>query len=65
MSSNDKKPDRVDHNKTSGLPFMPYTIDTKHETKIHKDGETYTGWGDTEEEANKNAGEKYSNGEKD
>jgi hypothetical protein len=34
-------------------------------TTIEKDGETYTGYGWDREQADKNAGEKYSQGKKD
>lgn len=66
MSGNDKEPDKVTHKQESSIPFMPDGIGpTIHSTTIHKDGETYTGYGSSEDEANKEAGEKYSDGKKD
>jgi len=57
-----KEPDRVTHDTERVIPFLPDVMD---KTTIHKGNETYTGYGWTEEEANKSAGEKYSKGEKD
>lgn len=62
----DKDPDKVTHKEESGIPFMPPGVGPSvHTTTIHKDGETYTGRGRTEEEANKRAGEKYRDGKSD
>lgn len=58
--SKDKSPDNVIHKTDTSLPLGAGNV--IHETIIEKDGKTYSGCGDTEDEANKNAGEKYSNG---
>ena len=60
-SKNDKEPDKVTHDSEFVIGHKPYV----EVTKIEKDGETTTGLGWTREEADKNAGEKYSRGEKD
>lgn len=59
----DKEPDKVTHDTFSALwpGFGPLI----HVVTIHKDDATYTGYGYSEEEANKEAGEKYSKGDKD
>lgn len=60
---NEKDPDNVCHERTTSLPFgLGHTI---HKTIVEKGGNTYTGHGWTEEEANKKAGEKYNKGDKD
>ncbi len=63
----DKSPDKCTHSTESPLPFGVDLglLDPIHKTKIEKDGETYTGYGWTEKESNKNAGEKYNKGQKD
>lgn len=64
--SKDKEPDDVMHRQESSIPFMPTGIGpTIHSTEIEKGKDTYTGYGWTEDEANKNAGEKYNRDEKD
>ena len=60
----EKEPDKVTHEVEGSIPFIPIGP-MIHTTTIHKDGETYTGHGWSEEEANKDAGEKFSKGEKD
>lgn len=62
----EKEPDKVTHKEESGIPLMPPGVGPSiHTTTIYKDGKTYTGLGRTEEEANKSAGDKYSNGKSD
>jgi hypothetical protein len=66
MAGKDKEPDSVSHKQESSIPFMPPGIGpTIHSTTVRKGKDTYTSYGSSEEEANKNAGEKYSEGEKD
>lgn len=61
MSKHDNTPDRVTHSTEFILGHQP-TVD---KTIIEKDGETYTGYGWNQEQANKNAGERYNQGKKD
>ncbi len=62
----EKDPDYVTHDEHGSIPFMPAGIGpTIHSTTVHKGEDTYTGYGWSEDEANKNAGEKYSQGDKD
>ena len=58
-----KDPDKVTHNTDTALPLGIGKV--IHETIIEKDGKTYSGHGDTEDDANKDAGEKYSDGKYD
>ena len=55
------KPDHVEHTKEVWIPVLS----EPDKTIIHKGDDTYTGYGWSRDEADKNAGEKYSNGEKD
>ncbi len=66
MAKHDKEPDKVEHKEESSFPFGldMNTLPRIHTTTIHKDGETYTGTGWSEDEANTKAGGKYNNGEK-
>jgi hypothetical protein len=59
----DKKPDRVKHSRESALPGG---LGPKYsKTTIEKGDDKYTGYGKTEKDANRDAGEKYSRGDKD
>jgi hypothetical protein len=62
MSKKHNEPDDIkrDSNSLFGTGFF-----TVHETRIEKGSETYTGYGDTKEEADKEAGDKYRTGDKD
>jgi len=63
MKKNDKGPDEVTH-KTEFV-IAPRLSPWVEKTVIEKGGNTYTGYGWTRNEANKNAGAKYNQGEKD
>jgi hypothetical protein len=60
-AKDDKEPDKVTH----GSEFVIAHKAQLETTTIEKDGVTTTGLGWTREEADKDAGEKYSRGEKD
>ena len=63
MSKKDKEPDSVKHDRE--FVIAPRTSPWVEKTEIEKDGDKYTGYGWTREEADKNAGEKYNKGKKD
>ncbi|MBI3365979.1 MAG: hypothetical protein HY033_13880 [Ignavibacteriae bacterium] len=65
MSDKDKEPDKVTRDFESSLPLPPGIGPTIYSTTVHKDSDTYTGYGSSREEADKHAGEKYSEGKKD
>lgn len=64
MSGKDSKPDNVTHDSYGTLPFTGGGL-TIHKTTIEKDDRTYTGYGSSRDEADRNAGEKYSDGDED
>jgi hypothetical protein len=61
MSKNDKAPDSVTHSTEFVIGHQPFL----DKTVIHKDDDTYTGYGWDRDEADRNAGEKYERGKKD
>lgn len=60
MSESD--PDEVEHKEHMNFFGLLPEI---YETVVHKDDDTYTGYGWTEDEANQKAGDAYSEGRKD
>jgi hypothetical protein len=60
-AKDDRTPDKVTHSSEFVIGHKP----SVEVTKIEKDGETTTGRGWDRDEADKNAGEKFSRGEKD
>ncbi len=60
-SKDDKAPDKVTHETEFVIGHRLFF----DKTIIHEDGDTYTGYGWDKDRADKNAGEKYSRGEKD
>jgi hypothetical protein len=63
MAKRDKTPDKVTH--SSEFVIAPKLSPWLEKTVIRKGGKTYTGYGWTREEADKNAGAKYRKGTKD
>ena len=61
MSKNDKAPDSVTHSTEFVIGHQPFL----DKTVIHKDDDTYTGYGWDRDEADRNAGVKYERGKKD
>ena len=61
MAKKDSDPDSVTHTKEVWIPILS----EPDKTIIRKDSDTYTGYGWSREQADRNAGEKYRNGEKD
>ncbi len=61
MARNDKEPDYVEHGREVWIPILS----EPHKTVIHKGEDTCTGYGWTRDDADKSAGEKCGNGEKD
>ncbi len=57
-------PDAITHNSFFGA-FLPIPGTKVHETTVRKGDNTYTGYGNTRQEADKNAGDKYREGSKD
>ena len=57
----DSAPDKVTHHTEFVIGHKP-TVDV---TVVEKDGRTYTGYGWDPDEADQNAGEKYSEGKAD
>lgn len=60
-------PDKVTHDRSAplGIPLPEVPGTELYETTIHKDDRTYTGYGWSEQEANKNAGERYEHNKPD
>lgn len=63
MSKDDKGPDKVTH--STEFVIAPRLSPWVEKTVVEKGSNTYTGYGWTREEADKNAGEKYNEGKKD
>lgn len=61
MGKDDNAPDKVTHDSEFVVGHQPWV----EKTTIEKGSETYTGYGWTREEADRNAGEKYNEGKKD
>ena len=62
MSKKHNEPDDI---KRSSNSLFGTGFSTVHTTKIEKGSESYTGHGDTSDEADKKAGDKYRTGDKD
>jgi hypothetical protein len=65
MADKNSEPDKVSHSSSGRVPGTGDLGGTIHETTVEKGGDKYTGYGSSREEADRNAGEKYSRGEKD
>lgn len=57
-------PDSVTHDSFWGA-FLPIPGTEVHTTTIHKDEDTYTGYGWSRSQSDKEAGDKYRDGERD
>jgi hypothetical protein len=66
MADKDNEPDDISRSSEAAIPGdIAHLGPEIHTTEIQKGTNTYTGSGWTEEEADKNAGDKYRKGEKD
>ena len=63
MAKRDRTPDSITH--TSKFVIAPRLSPWLEKAVIRKGGKTYTGYGWTAEQADKNAGEKYRKGKED
>lgn len=64
MSSSDRNPDKVSRSSSGAIPGTGDLGGTIHKTTIEKDGTKTTGTGWSKDQADKAAGDKYSNSNK-